>query len=524
MARTRLRAQRRALWLRALWSAETSGKGIAISHDEVDRILNDPAEAAAQEAAFYEENRETQELTRRIAEADESAQSDARWCALCHTFELTPEEGDLLALAAAVSADPGFGRVCGYLHDDASACYATPLLAAALYGWREPMTADSALARWHLAQVPQSTANPCAPNAPWVADPYIVQWLRGDRAVDPVVAPAVEILPAAEVASLEILDPDTHGAIRNFLAAVRTPVEIELTGPEGTGKRTLAAQVYAEIGADLMVVDARVLAAGEPAPGLLLERVMHAIRAARLEGAIVYWNHADALDERARRMVEGSGAVAFFGSEVPLKTATTTLVARASFEVLPPGEAARTRLWRRFTDAPLPETIRGWSLRPAEIRAASLVAHAGPAAVVEACRHMLHNQPGELFTTLSCPYVWDDIVLAQGIRRQLEELTAQARLRTAVSRGMGFRPALPHGPGPERSLRGPQRDRKNHGRPGGGAGARPRALPGRPGRRGEQIYRRDGKAPEAAYSRSASGRRWCCSSMRPTRYSDSAHR
>jgi SpoVK/Ycf46/Vps4 family AAA+-type ATPase len=66
------------------------------------------------------------------------------------------------------------------------------------------------------------------------------------------------------------------------------------------------------------------------------------------------------------------------------------------------------------------------------------VAGGGEDAVLKACRGMLHSDPGELFTALPCPYAWSDIVLAPGVRRQLEELTAQARLGTEVLEGWGF--------------------------------------------------------------------------------------
>jgi len=435
LARTRLRAQRRALWLHAQWSSDASAKGIAITHDEVDRTLNDPAETAEREAGFYEQNRETRELTRLIAEADSAALSDARWATLRQAFGLTAEESGLLGLAAAVAADPAFGRVCGYLHDDASACYATPLLAAALFGWREPLRVDSALARWRLAHVAPGAGNPCSSYAPWIADPYIVQWLRGEQGIDPVVS--AETISATYAAQLEILDPETHHAMRNFIAAVRPPVEIELTAAAGAGKRTLAAQVCAEMGADLMVVDARTMAA-ESTPAQTLERVVHALRAARLEHAILYWNYADLLDRYARQSIEGACELAFFGSEAPGKASAPARVARASFRMRPLGQAQRLRLWGQFTGEPLPEAIRGWRLRPAEIRAAAQVASAGPEAVAEACRGMLHNEPGGLFTPLPCPYAWDDIVLAHGVRKQLVELTAQARLGAAVLEEWGF--------------------------------------------------------------------------------------
>jgi hypothetical protein len=437
LRRARLRARRRALWLRSLWSSDIAAKGIAISDEEVDRILVDPVSHAAQEAEFYETDREAIELSRLIAEADDSASQDARWSALCRTFQLTQPESDLLSLAAAVAADPAFARVCGYLHDDASACYATPMLAGMLFGWREPMRIDGGLTRWQLATPQQSGPLSGAANAPWAADPFIAQWLCGAMGSDPVISEAIELLPASEFAALEILDPETLGAMRDFIAAVRQPVEIELIAPSGSGKRTLAAQVCAEMGTSLITVDTRLLTAGDPGAGQIQNRVLRVIRQARLEGATLYWNHAGQLDARTRQSLEGGG-VAFFAAESAMKLPASAQVARASFTMHPINAAQRERLWRQFTAEPYPEAIHGWSLRPAEIRSAAQVAGAGEDAVLKACRGLLHSDPGELFTALPCPYAWNDIVLAPGVRRQLEELTTQARLGNQVLEGWGF--------------------------------------------------------------------------------------
>jgi len=436
LRRTRLRAQRRAQWLRALWSADTYVKGVAITHEEVDRILNDPEEMAGQESRFYEENTDARELSRLIAETDEAAKADTRWCRLQQVFQLSAQESDLLALAASVAVDPAFARVCGYLHDDPSACYATPLLAGALFGWREPISAGSALARWHLARVPQNVANPYAPNAPWIADPSVVHWLSGGTAFDPGIA--LEIIRAASTAQLASLDPETREAIRNFIAAVPPPVEIEMIAPAGSGKRILAAQVAAELGPDLMVVDAQALATTDTTAPQIYERAVCALRAARLQGAILYWNHAELLDVRARQIIEGACDVMFLGSEIPTKCSATPQVARRSFRMRPLNHEQRSQLWRQFTSQPFPEAIRNWSLRPAEIRAAAQVASAGAEAVLDACRRLLYSEPGELFTSLPCPYGWEDIVLAPAIRQQLEELAAQARLGAAVLEDWGF--------------------------------------------------------------------------------------
>jgi hypothetical protein len=439
LRRTRLRARQRALCLRMLWSSDMAAKGIAISDEEVDRILMDPASQAAQETEFCETDREAIELSRLIAEADDSASQDARWSALCQTFQLSQPESDLLSLAAAVAADPAFARVCGYLHDDASACYATAMLAVTLFRWQEPLRIDGALTRWQLATPQQQSGHlSSAANAPWTADPFIVQWLCGVMGSDPVVSAALERVPASEVAALEVLDPETLSAMRDFIGSVPPPVEIELIAPSGSGKRTLAAQACAEMGTSLIAADARLLTVGDPGAGQIQDRVLRVIRQARLEGATLYWNHAGHLDARMRQSLEGACGLAFFAAESATKLPASALVARASFTMQPIDAAQRALLWRHFTREPFPEAIHGWSLRPAEIRSAAQVARAGEDAVLKACRGMLHSDPGELFTALPCPYAWNDIVLAPGVRRQLEELTAQARLGNEVLEGWGF--------------------------------------------------------------------------------------
>jgi Rad3-related DNA helicase len=157
-----------------------------------------------------------------------------------------------------------------------------------------------------------------------------------------------------------------------------------------------------------------------------------------MERAVLYWNFAGLLDGRARQIIEGTCEFAFFGSEITGTAPSVGRAARGSFEMRPLRQAMRLRLWQRFTDQPIPESIHDWTLRPSEIRAAAQVAYAGPDAVLDACRRMLHSDPGELFSPLPCPYAWDDIVLAQGLRKQLEELTSQAKLTTAVLEDWGF--------------------------------------------------------------------------------------
>jgi AAA+ superfamily predicted ATPase len=445
LTRVRLRAHRRALWLKALWSAEAPPGHLAITPEEVQRHLAGPGLVAATERHFYDTDPQARELGVRIEAAEEGAEDHERWKRLCNVFGLSTAESDLMSLAVAVSADPAFARVCGYLHDDASACYATPLLAAAIFAWPSvvvPGTA-SGLMRWRLARVSEGASHPSAPSAPWIADAFIVAWLLGEEGLDPVIGTAAYRLASSDAACLECLYPETLRSMAGFLSAMRqsstaAPVEIGLSGPRGGGKRVLAAQLCAPFGADLLVVDLEALLTGEPSLSSAVERISHAVRQTWLDGAVPYWNHAHLLEPRLRQMLEEQAGLAFFAGDAPMRTFPSQRSPRQSFEIGALTQVQRLQLWRQLTPEPMPEPLRDWQLTPAELHAAAQVAPAGVEATLHVARGILHNEPGELFSALPLPYTWDDIVLTPDISRQLGELAAQARLRGAVLEDWGF--------------------------------------------------------------------------------------
>src|SRR6266403_718670 len=265
LIRIRLRARRRVLWMRALWESglTAADQGLAISHGEVDRALSDPGQVAAAEASFYRSDPEARELLQSVAVADARAAEDPAWAPLREEFGLSDTDTDLLSLAAAVELDPGLRRVCGYLHDDATACYATQWLAAARFQWPPGTVAgpESSLVRWGLARPLESANNPWGPTAPWIVDPHVVMWLNRGTRLDPALGRAVFIVAASESKETLCLYPAELAGIGEFVGAVRRrrgkyhekhapAIEIELLGPEGAGKETLAAQLSAQLGAD----------------------------------------------------------------------------------------------------------------------------------------------------------------------------------------------------------------------------------------------------------------------------------
>jgi AAA+ superfamily predicted ATPase len=470
LTRVRMRAQRRALWMRTQWAgiSQESGQPLAITDTEVDRVLSDPAQLAEGEQAFYESDPAALELTSGIKDMDLRAFQDGIWARLGHEFGVFPGGLDLLSLAVAAEMDPWLRRAYGYLHDDATLSCATPWLAQVLFGrsLRAECGPDSSLVRWRLAHPAEGAPNAWGVTAPWVADPHIVSWIARGPCLDPALGNSVRMIPGAGVAERPCLYPDQLQSLLEFVRVLcrhddqagyrlGVPVEIELVGQPGSGKRTLAAQFSAALGSSLLVADATTLFGAEVSFATALERVVRAARLARLTGAILFWQDAEGLNPRLWEAARNFAGLTFFGVRAPIEQRDSGAVARRSLPLPPLGRAGRLSLWNTLTSQPAPQPIEDWALNPAEIVSAASVAAAGSSAILESCQRNLYQRPSELFAPLPCPYTWQDIVLPPDLREHLAEVEQQAHCRWAVYDEWGFGRLCPLGRGISALFAGP---------------------------------------------------------------------
>jgi len=449
LARVRLRARRRVLWMRSEWAEvfDQPADGLAITHAEVDRVLRDPLESAARESVFYQTNAAACELSSQIEAVEEEFAHDLMWGFLRREFSLSPLESDLLALAVCVEIEPSMRRVYGYLHDDAGAGYATCWLASALFSHAAPALLDrnSALAQWRLARIADTHSAAGAAQAPWTADGYIVSWLLGRSAIDPALEMAAQPL---RTQAAECIYPETLAAMLEFLHAVSgRPVEIELVAAEGSGRRTLAAQFASALDCGLISIDADQLLPSDLPAAAAADRIMRAVRMARLAGAILYWHGGERTGIRVWQATGGYSGLMLFGSSTPGLAAAQSPAARRSFPLPPLRRETRVALWNSLSDHAVPHLVADGNLKPAEIVRAAQVAPAGMEAVTECCQDSARLAPDALFTPLACPFTWDDIVLHHGVREHLRELEQQVRLRAAVYEEWGFERLCPLGRG-----------------------------------------------------------------------------
>jgi AAA+ superfamily predicted ATPase len=424
LARIRLRAERRVLWMRRLWGSAADTRALAISDDDVDQILADRDEQSTAEDAFH--RRETRELSERIEGADLIAADDPALTLLRDAFGLSAAELDFLSMCIAVEADPMLRRVFGYLHDDATIGNPTPGLGSSLFRWPVPpdLGPSSPLIRWRLAK-PLDGFAPWSAGTPWCADAFATSLVLHGRFDDPGVPAAM--VDTGSAAKELVLYPGALEAAETFLRAMQgsqagsgTAVEIELIGPRGSGRRTLAAQLCARLGARLVVADAG------PMQGDGLLRVL---RLARAANAVVYWTAIG--EARTWAALDATPDLMLFGAEAPLPR---TRQSAARKTIVLPALAAETRraLWSRLADVPMPQEAAEWLVSPSELVTIAAVAPAGEAEMASTCRRLVQHAPGELFTPLACPYTWDDIVLPAALREHLREIEDRARLRPAV--------------------------------------------------------------------------------------------
>jgi hypothetical protein len=462
LRRVRLRARRRVLWMSETWSPANFPSDLAIPLAEVDRILEDPRQSALRECEFYERNAQAIELGFLIAEADHDFAALAEWKRITQQFALSAFELDLLSLAVAVTLDPSLRRVYAYSHDDATADQATPWLTAILYGHPlQLLSRQSALYYWRLAWPIEASANPWSANAAWMPDPHIVQWLSSGACPDPSLAECTDYRQAAESQRLPCLYPAQLERMTGFVhrmwesshcqepiqPAAQTALEIELVGPRGSGRRTLAAQFAAAFGAHLLALDAdRLLGADLPA-AQAEDRILRARRMAGLLRAIVCWTGAERLPAAIADRLPADSGVTVFASESVFTHQSPPPSARQIIELPQLRREDRLALWSRLTAEPPPHVVAEWTLTAGEIVAGARLAPAGAEAVISVCQQNLRGTPAELFMPLPCPFDWDDIVLPPHLRQHLAELEQQVRLRQSVYEDWGFERLCPLGRG-----------------------------------------------------------------------------
>jgi hypothetical protein len=439
----RARARLRAAWMERLWSeGQTSpDQGLAIAPAEVKRILRDPrAEEEANRRFLAEE--EPARLQQEVIEADAALKRNRFLRQLVKVFGLSLAERNLLCLLIAVDLDPRLERVLAYLADDTRATEPTTALAEELFGKTGAPSPMSALLRWRLA-APLNTERAWQAKTAWQLDQAVLLSVAAGRWVDPSLAHAVRVIVPEQLGDLPHLYPEVLEQMKAEVPLTQLPQDVvfegALTGPEGSGRETLAAQFAATLKRPLLSINTPALwraaaAAGEGAASHAgnhagSDALVRAVRFAHATGALLYWRDAEvvpATEWEHRRLLAG---VSLRGATMVPRTATHRFVLK------PLSTNRRFEVWAKYSSAPPSGMVRTQRLTPAEIK---LAAEAGDEAAEKAALRRTVPAEGELVHLLPCPYTWDDLVLEPTVKATLESFEAQVKLRWEVYEDWGF--------------------------------------------------------------------------------------
>ena len=445
--RVRLRAERRVAWLRKLWNEEEApGGALGITHGEVDTYLRDK-DAPAAEAQWIGSDPAAKELTAELSRLETEMDQDRESCLsrLQQIFSLSDEETDALHACLGSLLDPALRRVYGYLQDRADRCYATEELIGRLFGYgrKSIIPAGSPLIAWRLIAVQKASAG-----EPRVleCDRAVGHWLSGRTEIETRLRRVARIVPP-----LSPLENWPVSETAGFLASLiedGVATRTSIVGPMGSGRRTLAAAIAAELDRPLVAIDSDAI------DDDWTEVFIRARRHALLNNCALAWFGERATERPWPKTEAPRVPVQFVICDPMQRPAPLPDTAEHYLEMPPTSHEERRRLWHRYVPASL-----GWDEADSEALfdrsgvTVNAIVEAGrsavqtPEAAAAKVRETARRGFGDLIEVLECPFEWDDLIVPDQVRRALEDFVFEAHARGEFWEDAHRRRLFPQGRG-----------------------------------------------------------------------------
>jgi hypothetical protein len=378
---------------------------------------------------------------------------------LAERLGLNELERRTLLLCAAMEYDTSIGQLCARALRDPAQPY--PSFAVALAAFEDAswdlLSPERPLRRWRLIDIAQPGAQPLITSR-IKADERIVSYIKGLNYLDDRLTTMVSPL-AAEPGDLP---PSQAAVAKSMLAEIdlarasgALPI-LQLLGPDAVSKRAVAAEVAAALGvaAYRLSADALPQNVGDSETFTLLWQRESALLPLALYVDAGELDRSDAAKAAPLlRLLRGTTGIIFLDTR---DTWTGTGRAGGSFEVARPSPEEQLDAWRTTLgdDGPIAARLAGqFSLDLPAIRriASEAIAVAGNDSEARderlwrACQASVRPALDQLAQPIVPKAGWDDLELPPAESRQLRQITAQVRNRTAVYDEMGFRKKLNRG-------------------------------------------------------------------------------
>jgi ATP-dependent 26S proteasome regulatory subunit len=476
-----------------------ASKGVYITHDEVDALLNQEDADDAQPRVLASDHLETTIAANVIASAQQGIFLSLPYVA--QLFSLSPFEVQTLIVCLAPELRRKYDTLYAYLQDDIARKRPSVDLVLDLLctceaeRWHARTTVFSDQAPLFRHGILHKVEDPRSPSGSsglaqfLQLDQRMLHYLLENAALDARLNSYATLLAPAATLEQVLVDPTLKACLVNVCQRWfsqpppgQRPFVLYFQGPYGVGKQDLALGLCAQWGCPLLYVDMQLLLARESDIATALRLVC---REGLLWGAAVYLDLGDVAwqeDAKAKtwmrtlaRMVEEYGQLTFLAGELPWSL--PGVFAQDSFcavELAMPDVSLRQAAWehalQRFSStnrqAWAQELASQFRLTPGQIQeAAAWVAQRRVMAHDEAevtrdelyaaCRNKSHHKLTELAVKIEPHYTWDDLVLPGEKVEQLQELCGQVVHRQRVYGDWGFARKLAHGRGISALFAGP---------------------------------------------------------------------
>jgi len=385
-----------------------------------------------------------------LREAADTMPAPAALETLSAAFRLSPFERDLLLLCAGIELDSTFAACCAAAHGDPRKLYPTFSLAlAALPGahW-SALSPSSSLRRWRLIELSNQEGLVAAPLR---IDERVLHFLTAVNHLDDRLQALVEPVSVA-LAELPASQLEPVGRIAQLWAKCesQTPPIVQLCGPDGIGRRTIAALACREIGLRLHALRCSDLP-GSAAERESLARLWEREALLSHSALLIEADEMEAADH-ARTLLpflENVQGILLVSRREPLRPWRRPIV---RFDVRKPTSAEQKELWSKSLgesfarlNGQVDNVVSQFSLGSRNIAAAcaSLGSQAGAEAELgrrlwDACRIQSRARLDDLAQRIEPAATWEELVLPEAQRALLLEIAAHVRQRAKVYEAWGF--------------------------------------------------------------------------------------
>jgi DNA polymerase III delta prime subunit len=347
-------------------------------------------------------------------------------------------------MCIAVRLDPSLTRLYAYLQDHAGRGYPTEELAIRLFGYVNTSiwNADSSLSFWKLIH-----EKDCAPGEPAMlaCDKFVLQWLLGKDPMDEQLLRLAGIYPYKSPLINWPIE-NTSLQIERMVTRGNGHVRLILSGPEGSGRRTMAAILSAYFGMKLLAVN--VDNASD-----FFEVYLHAQRQAIMENCTIAWYGDRVTDLKWPEHIP-SVPIQFIISETEKRPESQDGVTDVSI-IMPAltineqrdlieSNISGTKKWGK---GELDLLLSQHNFTIGDIMALSGCDITTSEDARQAVRIICHNQLGSLAQPMECPFSMEDLVLPEYLKDSLEDFIHEAGTRKQFWENENARMLFPQGRG-----------------------------------------------------------------------------